>query len=95
MKEILAKRLPPSLVLRGHYHTYVKETLWIGGEAEDYESILIVVPSLCMIDEHARKITRSTYQITNGMVAVEIIDGQIHKTHKFAETIDIRTKEEL
>ena len=95
MKEILAKREPPSLVLRGHYHSYVKETLWIGGESEDYESTLIVVPSLCMIDEYARKITRSNYQITNGMVAVEIIDGQIYKTYKFAETIDIRTKEQL
>lgn len=94
-KEILAGRVPPKLYLRGHYHTFIQEWLRIDGENVKYDSTLMVMPSLALAGDWVRQALRSIYQITNGIVAVEIINGQIHQTHEFTQTIDIRTKEKL
>jgi len=94
-KEILAGNIPPELFLRGHFHEYIREILEIQQGKDWYESMLVVVPSLCGIGDYARQITKSVYQITNGIIVFEIINGQIYQTYKFIETIDTRTKEAL
>jgi hypothetical protein len=91
IREIKAGRKPPDLVLRAHYHAYVRVIQII----DDYESMLVVSPSMCALSDHGHQATRSQHQVTNGIVAFEIVDGKIYKTHKLAKTVDIRTKETI
>jgi hypothetical protein len=91
MQEIGRGAKPPRLVLRGHVHTYTKETLeWAG-----YESTLIISPSFCLLGDYARQAMRSPHLIGNGLVVVEIRDGNLAATHKLVNTVDMRTKESL
>jgi hypothetical protein len=46
-----------------------------------------------MMNDYARKVTKSKAYIINGMVAFEIIDGDIRPPVWLTETHDIRTKE--
>jgi hypothetical protein len=86
---------PAQLVLRAHFHSFVKVFFYKQFQGKEYNSWLIVVPSYCMLPDYARQRTRSKFLITNGMVAIEVIDGRIYQTHFFGETLDIRTKEKL
>jgi len=93
--EINAGEIPPDLVLRGHYHTYIKELLNIQANGLSYESMLCILPSMCMPGNWTRQATRSVSRITNGVIAFEILDGKIYQAHKFTSTLDIRTREKL
>ena len=93
--EIDLGNTPPDLILRGHFHEYIEEyyvKLFMG---KRYKVQMNILPSYCGIDDHARQITKSKYILQHGMVCYEIIDGKIHDTHPFFETIDIRTHEVL
>ncbi len=89
--EILAGNKPPELVLRGHYHTYRVEYL----EMMDNKSWIILLPSLTLMDNYSRKVTRSEYRNEIGVVAIEIINNRIHDIHPFIKRIDLRVKETL
>jgi len=95
MDEIQAGGKPPNLVMRGHYHTFVKEYLAITNASHEYESWIVIAPSMCMLDDYGHQATRSVYRITNGIVMYEIIDGRLMTPIKVAKTMDIRTKEKL
>jgi hypothetical protein len=96
MKDILRGRVPPHLVLRGHYHAVVEVFNRItGSNGVVYRSWLWVLPSLCGLNGHALKITKSEYEITNGIVAWEIIDGKIRESFEFSEVFDARDREVL
>lgn len=82
---------PPNLVLRGHYHQYVREWLSMNGN----ESWLVILPSMCMLSFYTRQATRSAFRSTNGLVAFEVEDGQLREAHFFGKTMDIRTKETI
>jgi len=87
----------PRLFIRGHYHTFVHETVRERFGDEYVESHLIILPSWCGMTEYARQATQSEYELTNGLVAIEIIPGdQIPlRIHPFVKTLDLRTKETL
>lgn len=92
ISEIMAGNRPPDVVMRGHVHTKVTETITVG----DNEHRLIVLPSMMMIDSgFARQATRSAYTVTNGGVFFEVQDGAMSAPEFVAETVDIRTKEKL
>ncbi len=91
LQEIVAKREPPKLVIRSHYHEPICERVAIGG----YESYIIITPALCMIDEFSQMATKSQYQVTNGLIGLEIVDGKLLDMHSFYKTTDIRRFEEL
>ena len=95
MEEIMGGRVPPRLVLRAHYHTYVEETLTIQVGNKFYTSTLVVNPSFCMMGDYARQAARSPAGITNGLIVFEIIDGELYKIHRLTRSIDVRTKEIL
>lgn len=95
MDEVMLGNKPPGLYIRGHYHSYVEEYLRISNSHEAYKSWLTVLPSFCMMSDYARQATRSQFTITNGMVAYEIIDGEVKNVFPFKKTIDIRTKETI
>ncbi len=95
MTELSLGNRPADLVLRGHYHEYVKEWCGISWNGIDYESTLIVLPPLCLMGSFSRQATRSQFSISPGVIAMEIINGQIIKTFKFTETLDTRYRENL
>lgn len=83
---------PPDLVLRGHYHSPVDEVVKI---RRKYKSHIYIVPSFDGMDDHAHQATRSVDEITFGMIAFEIVDGEIVKDYPLYETHDIRRRETL
>ena len=93
--EIKLGNKPANLYLRAHYHEPLVEWLSMGMLEEEYESWFCILPSLCMIDDYARKVTSSKFIVTNGIYTFEIINDALYKIHKFKKTLDIRTKEEI
>ena len=95
MTELMAGRVPPRLVVRAHYHTYVKETISMMVNGSEVESTIVVCPSLCMLDDFARKVTKSQNMITMGGVFFETIDGRLTDVNVAMKSLDVRTKEEV
>lgn len=91
LREILAHRRPPDIVLRAHFHTPIYETL----EMSDYTSSLFVVPPLCVMDEFAVGATGSVECVTNGILVFEIVDGAVTAFERIYDTLDLRTQEVL
>lgn len=85
MSDFLSNEIPPDLVLRGHYHEYVKAWAEING----HEAWLMVLPSLCLMTDFARKATASAYKTSPGLVMMEIIDGKIDKTIVIKQTVSL------
>jgi hypothetical protein len=83
------------MVLRGHYHEYVK--VWHGKKQDGYyfESWLVVAPPLSLLSDWSRQATQSAYIISPGILALEVIDGRLYETHFFGKTLDIRKKEKI
>ena len=95
MKEVMSGNKPPDLYLRGHYHVCVREFLEIVANGTTYASWMLMLPGFTYKDDYTRRATRSEYKQTFGVIAVEIINGQIYQTHKFTETLDLRTRETI
>jgi len=93
--EIMAGKVPPHLVLRGHYHTYRREFLETSTNGKYYESWIVLLPGFTFKDDYTRRATRSEFKQGVGMVAFELLDGQLYRIHRFMKTVDIRTKELL
>ena len=96
LNELNAGRRPPSVVVRAHYHQWIPhEALSIYSGGELHQSIAILLPSLCGLTSHGRKVTRSMNTITLGCMAIEVIDGKIGRIQAFIRILDLRTKEEI
>lgn len=95
MGEIVQQRKPPDLVLRGHYHTFVKEFLQINSFMGKAESWFVSCPSLCLLGDFGNVATKSVPTVTNGMIVIEIIDGKIRSIQEFLKTLDVRDIEEI
>jgi hypothetical protein len=95
MWEVARGERPPDLVLRGHRHQVVNvvTTLLTPKMNDYYESRLIVVPPLCMMSDHARKVTESKYLVTVGGVLFVIEDGVLSRPIFVMHTIDVRTED--
>jgi len=88
-REIMNRRKPADLVLRGHYHTPVYEYL----EMKDFKAELHVLPSFSMFNDHATQATQSQNDITHGLVVFVFENGVKTETHRLYSTIDTRTVE--
>lgn len=96
MRDIMRGKEPPQLVLRGHYHAIVEVfNRAVGVDGKVYRSWLWVLPSLCGMNGYARQKTRSEYEVTNGIIAYEIIDGKLRETFEFTQTFDYRVTEDI
>lgn len=104
MRSILAEHLrtglqPPDLVVRSHFHEYVRETIYYHNQAvstiDEKRMDGILTPSFSGLTEHGRKVTRSTYLLGNGLVAAEIEDGQVRRIQPFIKNLDLRRKEAI
>ncbi|HQF63786.1 MAG TPA: hypothetical protein PLT26_14905 [Anaerolineaceae bacterium] len=83
--------VPPSVVVRAHYHSFVEVVTEVG----QHRSTLIVLPSFSMLGDYAHQAAKSPYWVTNGMVAMDICDGEIVREHRLMKGIDTRTRGEL
>lgn len=86
---------PANLVLRGHYHTFVKTWFGITRNHVEYESWLTILPSLCLLGDYATQASQSVNRVSPGMVAFEIINGKLHGIYPFIKTLDNRTRERI
>jgi hypothetical protein len=91
MKEMKNGKEPPALVVRAHYHDFITEIVRVA----QFESRLVITPSMCGMSDYANKSTKSEFEITNGLIAFEISGGIVSKPYEFTKTLDIRTKEEI
>lgn len=91
LQAITDGREPADVYLRAHVHTPVWECLRIA----EYTSTIRVVPSLCMLDDHAQQATRSVTQITHGICVYEVEDGEITGENELYQTLDLRQMEVL
>jgi len=91
--ELMAGRVPPRLVMRAHYHNFVKETISMMVNGSEVESTIVVCPSLCCLDDYARKVVKSPYLITLGGTFFETIDGRLTNVKVAIKTLDVRTRE--
>lgn len=84
-------RSVPDLVLRWHVHGKQDEVFTLG----DYKSRILVIPSMCGMSFHARKVTRTKFLIHNGFALIEITDGKLTNVWKYYRENDLSTKEKL
>lgn len=86
--------MPPSLVVRAHYHTYTSEIVTRRTRNRMFRTAGVILPSYSGIDPHARKIAQSRDSIDIGLVAYEVVDGIILWQLDTVRTLDVRTREE-
>lgn len=86
LEDLLCGCQPPDVVMRAHIHDYLKETVPVG----DREYLGIVSPSFCGMTPFARQVMQSPRRLTVGLVALEIIDGQVAGVHPFVKRVDLR-----
>lgn len=94
-REIMAGCRPPDLVVRGDKHTFGTGGLSIVIGSKIYSSDIIVLPSYQALSAFARKVTKSAYRVHHGMVAIEIIDGEIGRVRALVKEYDLRRRESL
>lgn len=87
-------RRPADVYLRGHYHTFVWETLREQFGGEMITSHLVVLPSWCGMTEYARQATKSEYEVVNGLVLFEVATGRV-AVHPMVRSLDLRVEEKL
>lgn len=86
---------PPDVMLRGHYHQYVPETVTRRARGKTWRTQAVICPSYCLIDDYARKVAKSPERATIGMIAFVIEDGRVSAPYEFMRTTDFTTKEVL
>jgi len=95
LTELQDGKEPPKLVLRAHYHTYIREQVNMEWCGKQFTSTIVLSPSMTFINNYARKQQRSPSRITHGIIVFEIHDGELLKVIPMKKTIDIRSKEIL
>jgi hypothetical protein len=95
MEAITAGQLPPRVVIRAHFHELWRETVRVRLGSEWLVSDIILLPSYCGMGEYGRQATRSKCTISNGLVALEIVNGELDSIHAFERQVDLRTREKL
>ena len=85
----------PDLILRGHYHEFVWETLHYF-LAQSLRTVhAFVGPTYCRMNFYSRQATRSKSRNDFGMILFKIEDGEIAQVRPLICTVDVRTKEIL
>ena len=79
---------PPDLVIRGHYHVPVIETVRMNG----FTSTIVVSPSMCMVDDFAHQAAKSPDDVTCGAFVYEVVDNKLLDIHQLTKTFDTRVE---
>lgn len=86
MDDVARNRPTSDLVLRGHYHEYVRE--WTS--YQDHSTWGIIMPPMCFPGDYAQQAMKSLIYVSPGTVAIEIINGRVHDIYPFTKTFDMR-----
>jgi len=86
---------PPRIISRGHVHQFAHETVRDWHKGQRTETDVLIVPPLCGLGEHGRGATQSEFILTTGLLAIEIVDGDVRHIHEWVDRLDLRTEEEL
>jgi len=86
---------PPKIIIRAHYHVYVRVVQIVEWGNKEYESTLIICPSYCGPEDYVIKATRSVDTIVNGLIIIELINGRVASINPLLEFTDLRIKEIL
>jgi len=86
-------RMPARLVLRGHYHTFMPETVYDRLDGQQCRFDMYLLPAYCAMGDHGHRATRGAWLQDHGLVAFEIAYGHIVETHDFVSHLDLRTEE--
>lgn len=88
--ELAARRVPPQVLLRGHYHDYTSEVV----SRRHHETRAMILPSWQWPNIHALKVAKSPLAFSTGTVALALQDGEIvGKPWVSLYIIDLRTNE--
>lgn len=87
-REVVNGATPPKIVVRAHYHSFVR----VESEVGPHRSTLFVLPSFTLLGDYAHQAARSPDRVSNGLLALEICDGEVVREHRLIQTIDIRTR---
>lgn len=91
--ELINKKRPPHLIIRGHYHVYRREFYEMFSDGKWIGSWAMILPGFTFKDDYTRRATQSEFIQTVGMVTLEIVDGKLVDVYPFTKTVDIRTRE--
>jgi len=80
---------PPDVIIRGHFHHYLPETVHV----QNYTTEMILLPSYCGMGEYGRQATRSQSHVSNGLVIIEFRPGRPPSVIPLVKSVDQRTKE--
>lgn len=95
LKDLLRGKVPPDLVIRAHFHQLVVAECSVCYSGKIYTSKIIVLPSYCGPGEYSTQATRSEAYAYIGMVAAEVVDGELGRIKYFYRDEDLRTEEKL
>jgi len=91
LRDILHGKEPPRVYWRAHRHEYRHERRELYG-IPDRVSDLFILPSYCGMGYWAAQNIDQAY-LTNGMVVLEVIDGEFAGYETFKRTRDVRLEE--
>jgi hypothetical protein len=94
-QDLVRRRDPPRAFTRAHQHAYrhIVYCATVDGEEQRFDGVLL--PSWCGMQDYAYKVTRSAPWQAFGMVALEVVGGELVSVHPFVHELDLRTEEEL
>lgn len=95
VRELLDGRTPPNLVIRADKHTFGIGGLTVVIGSRPVSTDLIVIPSYQALTAFARKVTQSAFKVHHGMVAAEVVDGEVVRVKPFVKEYDLRQREFL
>src|SRR5690606_8014447 len=82
MDDISKGREPADLIIRGHYHEFVREWATYQGKC----GWMVIMLSICYMGDSREQTMKAHYYIAPGTVAFEIIEGKIINMYPFIKT---------
>jgi len=86
------KARPPRLYLTAHYHSYIRVARHEQWQGDFLSYDLITLPSYCGLGNYGHQVTKSIGFQDFGMVAIEVIDGELGRIMPLLRVLDIRTR---
>jgi len=90
-----AEHWPARLYVRGHRHSWARETLYETWQGEEYIYDLFTLPSYCGLGDYGQQMLQSLPFQSYGLVAIELLDGEVGRIKPYMRVQDIRTWERL
>jgi hypothetical protein len=82
---------PAAVYLRGHVHQYSEAHARIERAGRIWKSQLFVMPAMCLMNGHARKVSRSQSYSRHGWLLLEITDGRLSGSWPMIKAFSSRT----